>query len=129
MNTGTFSDASYNYSAIDVTGDSICDLSHGSFSAFGLETTLLVGPHAILIVSSSNFSSYPEFGNYSNVGMTHVLGTTLSVTAGQSFGGWATITDPVSCQGSLIASPSGWLNLTNGLSLAGTGIVNLGSGN
>ena len=34
----------------------------------------------------------------------------------------------MNCQGSITASPSGWINLTNGLTLSGTGQVNLGSG-
>jgi autotransporter-associated beta strand protein len=56
------------------------------------------------------------------------LGTTLAVSAGTGFGGWGTIADPVNCQGSVIATTGGWINLNNGLSLSDPGVANLGTG-
>ena len=65
-----------------------------------------------------------------NAGMTYTIGTTLSVPAGQGFSvSSATIADPLNCQGSIIATAGGAINLTNGLTLSGTGQVALGSGN
>ena len=62
--------------------------------------------------------------------MTYTIGTTLSVPAGQGFSvSSATIADPLNCQGSIIATAGGAINLTNGLTLSGTGQVALGSGN
>jgi fibronectin-binding autotransporter adhesin len=89
-------------------------------------TSLVAGPNSLVIVASA--SSASAFGVFSNGGLTHVLGTTLNVSAGTGFGGWGTITDPVACQGTISATPSGQINLTNGLSLSGTGRVNLRSG-
>ena len=39
--------------------------------------------------------------------MTHVVGSLLSVPAGQGFGGQGTITDSVTCQGTIAAAPGG----------------------
>ncbi len=50
------------------------------------------------------------------------------MSGGTGFGGWGTISDPVTCQGTIIAATSGSINLTDGLMLSGTGQVNLGSG-
>jgi autotransporter-associated beta strand protein len=52
----------------------------------------------------------------------------LTVPAGSGFGGYGTITDPVVCQGTITATPSGAINLTDGLQISGTGQVNLGLG-
>ena len=112
---------------LNVAAGSIVDFTQGTV-VNSASTAFTVGPGSIVIVNSgSNPAS--EFGAYSNAGITHVLGTTLNVAASQSFGGWGTFADPVVCQGSLIASPSGAINLTNGLILSASGIVNLGNGN
>ena len=63
---------------------------------------------------------------YSNLGLTHTLGTTLTVPAGTGFGGWGTIADPVNCQGTIIATAGGAINLANGLTLFGHGASRLG---
>ena len=47
--------------------------------------------------------------------------------AGQGFGGWGSINDPVNCQGTITAACGGVINLNNGLTLSGSGNVNLGS--
>ena len=56
----------------------------------------------------------------------HTSGSTLTVAAGQGFGGWGTINDPVSCQGSITGLVS--INLNGSLSISGTANVNLGEG-
>jgi autotransporter-associated beta strand protein len=90
-------------------------------------TSLTVGANSLVIVSPG-FNPAAAFHPYSNLGLTHTAGTTLTVSAGQGFGGWGTINDPVNCQGTIAATPSGAINLTNGLTLSGTGQVTLGSG-
>ena len=58
--------------------------------------------------------------------MTHTAGLTLVVPAGNGFAGTGSINDPVACQGTIAAIYS--INLNNGLTLSGTGDVNLGWG-
>ncbi len=109
--------------AIVAGSGSIVDLT-GVVNAASM--SLSVGSNSLLIVPQGfDPTSLPH---YTNLGLTHTAGTTLYVSAGTGFGGWGTIADPVNCQGSITASPSGWINLTNGLTLSGTGQVNLGSG-
>ena len=107
-------------------GGTIVDLSQGSLVNTA-DISLSLGANSLVIVSQG-FNPAAVFQTYSNPGMTHTLGTTLTVSAGTGFGGWATITDPVVCQGSIVAAPGGAINLTNGLTLSGTGQVNLGTG-
>jgi fibronectin-binding autotransporter adhesin len=104
--------------------NSIVDLagSIGNTSSSSLE----VGPNSLVIVPAASSSS--AFAVFNNAGLTHVLGTTLNVSAGTGFGGLGTITDPVNCQGTIIANAGYGINLTNGLTLSGTGRVNLRSG-
>ena len=90
-------------------------------------TSLTVGANSLVIVPAG-FNPLAAFTGYSNLGLTHTLGTTLSVPAGQGFGGWGTITDPVNCQGTIIATSSGAINLAGGLIVSGTGHVDLGLG-
>ena len=85
------------------------------------------GPNS-LVMLPVGFDPDAAFKSYSNLGMTHVAGTTLSVSAGQGFSGSGAINDPVNCQGTISASPSGIINLTGGLNISGTGTVSLGGG-
>ena len=111
-------------SATIQAGNSIVDLTGCVVNT--ASTSLVADANSLVIVPSLSTSA--EFGVFDNAGITHVLGTTLTVSAGTGFGGCGTITDPVICQGSIIATASGTINLTNGLQLSGTGQVNLGSG-
>ena len=104
-------------SIVDLTGSIVNTAS----------TSLVVGPESLLIVAPG-FNPATAFQSYSNLGLTHTLGTTLTVPAGSGFGGYGTITDPVVCQGTITATPSGAINLTDGLQISGTGQVNLGLG-
>ena len=104
-------------SIVDLTGSVVISPS----------ASLSVGPNSLVIVPPG-FNPATAFQSYSNLGLTHTLGTTLMVPAGTGFGGWGTITDAVVCQGIITAAPSGAINLTNGLQLSGTGQVNLGLG-
>ena len=104
---------------------SIVDLSGAVVNTSS--TSLTVGPNSLVIVSAG-FDPASAFQNYSNLGLTHTAGTTLTVSAGQGFGGSGTIIDPVDCQGNIAATKSGALNLANGLTVSGTGQVNLRGG-
>jgi len=104
-------------SIVDLTGSVVNTAS----------TSLAVGPNSLLIVPAG-FNPATTFQSYSNLGLTHTLGTTLTVPAGAGFGGWGTITDPVVCQGFITAAAGDAINLTDGLQLSGTGTVNLSGG-
>ena len=124
VNSGIF-DAG-NSSAVLSGSDCILDLSTGTWQNLGA-ATVSMGPDSLLIVPPG-FDTSTGFGSYSSLGLTHTAGTTLVVPAGQGFGGWGSINDPVNCQGSIAAAAGGFINLNNGLVLSGTGTVALGSG-
>ena len=87
-----------------------------------------IGANSLLIIPAG-FNPSTAFHSFSFNGMTEIAGMTLVVSAGQGFGGAGAINDPVNCQGSIIATASGYgkyVNLNNGLVLSGTGLVNLG---
>jgi autotransporter-associated beta strand protein len=105
---------------------SIVDLSHGTLQNVG-SMSLVIGPNSLLIVPQG-FSAGSVFASFSNSGMIHTAGTPLTVSAGQGFAGWGTIADHVNCQGMIIATSGGAINVNNGLNLSGTGHVDLGSG-
>ncbi len=108
-----------------VTGTgAMLDLSGNVLNTGG--ASLSVGSNSLLIVPQGFNSA--NYASYSNSGLTHTLGSTLSVSSGTGFGGWGTIADPVNCQGTITATPGGWINLNNGLSLADPGEVSLGTG-
>ena len=85
---------------------------------------LTIGPGSLVIVSSAFNSGV--FQQYTNAGMTHTTGTTLNIAAGQAVSGIGSINDPVICQGRITANPNGSLGLKGGLTLSGSGVVNLG---
>ena len=95
------------------------DLSGGSFRNLG-DISVSVGANSLVIVPAG-FNPATLFGSYTNLGMTHVAGTTLNVPAQQGFAGTGTISDPVNCQGSITQSTevpttrAGTLNLDGGL--------------
>ena len=112
------------YAAVVAGTGALLDLSGNVLSSSG--ASLSVGPDSLLIVPPGFNSA--NYASYSNQGMLHTLGSTLSVSAGTGFGGWGDIVDPVACQGTILATQGGWINLYNGLSLAGSGQVNVGTG-
>ena len=108
-----------------VASSSIIDLSQMNLVNVG-STSLSADANSLVIVSPT-VNPATAFGSYSNLGLTHTAGTTLTVPAGQGFCGLGTIVDPVNCQGSIAVSNStGALNLTGGLALSGSGTINLG---
>ncbi len=113
-------------SAVIVAGSSsLVDLSGSVVNT--ASTSLTLGPNSLVIVPPG-FNPATAFQTYSNPGLTHTLGTTLTVSAGTGFGGWGTVADAVFCQGTITATIGGAINLANGLTLSGTGQVALGQG-
>ncbi|MGO9114456.1 MAG: beta strand repeat-containing protein [Thermoguttaceae bacterium] len=114
-------------SAVILAGSSsLVDLSGSIVNT--VSTSLSVGANSLLIVAPG-FNPATAFRGYTNLGLTHTAGTTLTVAAGQGFGGWGSIADPVVCQGWITVMPGSSINLQGGLNISGTGAVNLGSGN
>ena len=102
------------------------DLSSGTWQNLG-DTSVSMGANSLLIVPPG-FDPSTDFAQYSSLGLTHTLGTTLTVLAAQGFGGSGSISDPVNCQGTITAASGGAINLSGGLILSGTGAINLGNG-
>ena len=90
--------------------------------------TVSVAANSMVIVPAG-FNPNTAFQGYSNLGLTHTLGTTLTVAANQSLSFPGIIADPVAVQGSLFdpASNVNGLFLTGGLTISGTGSVNTGN--
>ena len=112
---------------IVVSTASIVDLSGGSILNAGSKS--LSVPTGSLVVVSFDHDPASTFGSYTNAGMTHVVGTTLTVADDQGFGGVGDIDDLVVCSGTITATSGYGINLNNGLILFGSGNINLGTGN
>jgi autotransporter-associated beta strand protein len=102
----------------------LLDLSGNILNTGG--ASLSVGSDSLLIVPPG--FNPANYASYSNQGMLHTLGSTLSVSSGTGFGGWGNIADPVACQGTILATAGGWINLYNGLALSDPGQASLGTG-
>ena len=91
--------------------------------------TLNISANSLLIVSSG-YTPSSKFASYSNAGILHQAGTTLTVASGKtiSAGGVGTIDDHVICMGTVTAASGGSIHLTKGLAISGNGLVNLGGG-
>ncbi len=76
----------------------------------------------------AGFNPEAEFAHFSNAGITHTAGTTLSVASGQTIAGQGTIEDPVVCQGTINATFGGAVHLMNGLILEDSGSIDAGTG-
>ena len=106
----------------------LVDLTSGTWKNYS-EWSVNIASGGLLIVPPG-FNASTGFASVTNSGMdVHVLGTTLTVPAGQGFAGAGPISDPVVCQGTIVAASGGGLNLNNGLVLSGYGNVTLGNGN
>jgi autotransporter-associated beta strand protein len=122
-------------------GAGVLSIGAGSLVNFSLENfspgsivnagsmSVTIGPGSLVIVPTSfNSNVFGSFSLGTGV-LVHTAGTTLGIAPGQSFGGSGQIDDFVACQGTLSAAPGGLINLNGGLSVSGTGTVNLGLGN
>jgi len=119
-------DGTGGYGLLAAQSGSIVDLSQGSLDNAG-SLSLTVGANSLLIVPAG-FNPVTSFRSYSNAGLLHAAGTTLTIAAGQGFSGIGALADHVSCQGTISATPGGLINLNDGLSVSATGSVSLGSG-
>ena len=122
LNQGVFSGGA---APAVLSGSGILDLSAGTLQNAG-NISVSIAANSLLIVPPG-FSPATGFAAYSSLGLTHTLGTTLAVPAGQGFGGSGSINDLVACQGTIAATGVA-INLNDGLVLSGTGQVLLGSG-
>ena len=87
---------------------------------------LSIGVNSLLIVPSG-YAPEQHWAKYNNNGTLHTEGSPLSLSAGQIVYGIGTITDHVNCEGTLSAAAGGFIKLRNGLTLSGSGLVNLGT--
>jgi autotransporter-associated beta strand protein len=124
LNNGVFAG---NGTPAVLSANNILDLSSGTWQNLGA-LSVSMGANSLLIVPAG-FDPATAFASYSSLGLTHTLGTTLTVPAGQGFAGSHSISDPVDCQGTIMAISGGSINLNNGLVLSGSGAVNLNGGN
>ena len=88
--------------------------------------SLSIGPNSLLLLPAG-FNPVTAFRSYTNLGLTHVLGTPLVILPGQGFAGAGTITDFVNCQGT-ISAENGSIDLSGGFAISGSGNLNLGEG-
>ena len=126
QNDGTL-DCAGGAAVVNIPTSSIVNFSQGSIVNAGIVSLNI--PANSLVIERLGFDPTSIFNTYNNDGMTHTLGSTLSLDPGQGFAGSGNIDDPVICQGSITAGPGGFINLTGGLVLSGNGNVIMGSGN
>jgi len=123
LNNGVFAGSS---TPATLSDNNILDLSSGTWQNLGA-LSVSMGANSLLIVPAG-FNPATAFASYSSLGLTHTMGTTLTVPAGQGFVGSDSISDPVDCQGTITAISGCSINLNNGLVLSGSGAVNLSGG-
>ncbi len=100
----------------------------GTIQATAGNATLNIDAHSLLIVPSGhNAGEY--FATINNSGIIHQAGSVLDISSAYSIYGIGSIDDHVNCQGSLSATSGYDINLNGGLTISGTGSVNLRSGN
>ena len=110
---------------LTVTGSAIIDLSQASLVNTG-SMSLSIGPNSLLLVPAG-FNPATAFGSYGNAGLLHNVGTPLTMLPGQGFSGNGSLADHVYCQGAIAAATGGAINLNGGITVSGTGNVNLGT--
>ena len=88
--------------------------------------SLSIGPNS-LVCLDPGVNPATLFGSYTNTGLTHVIGTDLTVGPAQHFAGWGDIDDFVHCQGTISAPDGGFLSLWGGI-LISSGTADLGKG-
>ena len=124
-NQGVF-DATQSTCVLTVAGSAIIDFSQATLVNTG-SMSLNIGPNSLLLLPAGYIPA-TAFASYSNLGLTHNVGTPLTIAAGQGFSGNGAIADFVNCQGTISAVAGGSINLNGGVSVSGTGNVNLGNG-
>ncbi len=122
-NHGVF-DATQSMGLLDIAGNQIADLSQGIFVNTG-SMSLNVGANSLLLVPAGFDPS--ALSSYNNQGILHAVGTPLTIPSGQAISGSVNLNDFLNCQGAMTAPSGGAINLNGGVSVSGTGNVNLGS--
>jgi hypothetical protein len=84
---------------LNTSSNGIIDLSSGQNMS---ELSVNVGANSLLVLPTG-FNPSTSFASYNNLGLTEVLGSTLSILPGQSVKGSGVIHDLVDCQGSIVA--------------------------
>ena len=128
VNQGVFN-ATNSTGILNVTGErNVVDLSQANLVNTG-SMSLSVGPNSLLLVPAG-FNPTTAFQSYTNHGLMHNVGTPLTLLPGQGFQGCGSIPDLVNCQGtiSLAGTNGGWINLSGGVMVSGSGNVSLGGG-
>ena len=111
---------------LTAANSTVLDFSQGILQNLAA-LSVSVGSNSLTMVPAG-FNPATGFGSFASGGLVHTVGTTLTVPAGQGFGASCTINDPVVCQGTIAAPSGGAIYLNNGLTLSGSGSVNLGGG-
>jgi autotransporter-associated beta strand protein len=106
-----------------LSANGMVDLTSGTWRNLG-STTFSLGSQSLLVVPSG-FNPATALGGNSTFNIVYTLGTPLSVPAGKgcTVSGPLTVNDPVSCQGTMQMGT--YVSLTGGLTLSGTGVVNV----
>ncbi len=104
--------------------NALVDFSNGAFQNVG-GMTLNVGANSLLIVPAGFNTAM--FAGFNCSGLVHTAGSTLTLSDGQAFSGAGAINDPVSCQGTITAAPGCFININNGLTISGNGVLALGN--
>lgn len=145
IKTGTAGTYTLSGGALNINGglenQGVWDLSNSSaivnlFSSFldlrsnilttANNVTLNIDSHSLLIVPGG-YNATDYFANIYNSGIIHQVGSTLDISPAYSIYGIGSIDDHVNCQGTLSATSGYSINLNSGLSLSGTGKVDLGT--
>ena len=113
---------------INASANSIVNFARPGASLQNMQaaSVTVLGANSLVILPSGVTPA--SFGYFYNAGRTHYAGNDLSIAAGQTISGCASINDHVNCSGTITALTNESLELTKGLSLSSTGNVNLGNG-
>jgi fibronectin-binding autotransporter adhesin len=116
-------DGAHSAAVLDIPANSLVDFSQATF----VNTEAMnvsIGANS-LFITNGTLDPGNTFASFTNNGLVHLGGTTLTLSAGQSFGGTGDITDRLDCQGTITARN---INLKGGFTISASGNVNLGSG-
>jgi fibronectin-binding autotransporter adhesin len=115
-----------NSSALINATSAIVDLSSAVLTN-AQNASLNLDAHSLLIVAGG-FDPAGYFTSYANAGLLHQTGSTLDISPAYSIYGAGSISGHVNCQGTFSATSGYAINLNGGLTISGTGTVNLVSG-
>ncbi len=124
-NQGAF-DLSNSTAAINASA-MILDLSRATLSNSQNMSLSLDGQSLLIVPAGLEPETY--FAGYSNSGLLHHSGSTLTIASYYSFGGTNEIVGHVDCQGgTLSAIPGASITLNGGVSVSAPALLNLGNG-